>query len=91
MANKPIAFYGMEPAIDMESYDAVPWYRTIWTGIFPPALMLVALTGDVFMKATKKMKEYSEADVWRFTLAMRALFVVVGLIVAVVVYIPIFG
>ncbi len=46
---------------------------------------MAALTGDVFVRARGKMKEYSEADVWRFTVAARAFFIVNGLIFSGVV------
>ena len=88
MAKKPI---GMEPAIDIVSYDAVPWYRKQWFALFPlfiPAMLVVVLTGDVFLKATPKMKEHSEANVWRYTSGSKAFFIAVGLIVVVVVISP---
>ena len=88
MARKPL---GMEPVTDIVSYDAVPWYRKQWFVLFPlfiPAMFVVVLTGDVFLKATRKMKEHSEANVWRYTSGAKAFFIAVGLIVVVLVIIP---
>ena len=103
---KPISLIGMEPATEIESYDAVPWFRRMWFAlgplfaqallvnaliagevttsylfpVFAPVLVLIASTGEVYAKAHfKKMKEYSDADVWRFTTASRVLFVLVAL------------
>ena len=86
MAKKPA---GMEPATDIESYDAVPWFRRQWFVyllilVFIPAMIVIALTGDVFAKANKKMKEHSEAKVWRYTSGGKTMIVVAGIILVVV-------
>ena len=83
MARKPS---GMEPATDIESWDAVPWFRKSGIIVFLlPVVIVVALTGDVFVKATERMKEHSEANVWRHTTARKAFLVVVSLIFTVAV------
>lgn len=72
----------MEPAPDIESYDDVPWFRKTWPALFPlfaPVAIVVALTGDVYAKANPKMRDYSDAEVWRYNARSRAFFVVAAL------------
>ena len=87
-ARKPASLVGMEPVTDVESYDSVPWYRKQWFALFPlfaPALILIALTGNVYASATKTMKGYSDVDVWRYTAASRVFFIAVAVFVTVMV------
>lgn len=61
--------FTMVPAPEIESYDAVPWFRKAWFVHIPlllPAL-IIAATGDVYAKANANMKERanSDAEVWR--------------------------
>ena len=81
---KPASLVGMQPATDIGSYDSVPWFRKQWFALFPlfaPALILIVLTGDVYASATKTMKGYSDADVWRYTVGSRVFFVACALLV----------
>ncbi|MGI9595184.1 MAG: hypothetical protein ACR2QK_03430 [Acidimicrobiales bacterium] len=80
-ANKPLHWFSMVPAPEIQSYDDVPWYRKTWFIFFPlfiPVGIIMALTGDVYVKANQKMKERSnsEAEVWRSTIANRACIIV---------------
>lgn len=86
--NKPTSLIGMEPVDGLDSYDDVPWYRKQWFALFPPfvlATIFIALTGTIYAKATPKMRQYSQAEVWRFTAAARTFFVVCGLLTTVLV------
>lgn len=81
---KSLGPFAMVPAPEIESYDAVPWFRKAWFVHVPlllPAL-IIAATGNFYAKATEKMKERadSEAEVWRSTAATRV-FVVLGQII----------
>lgn len=85
---KPASLVGMVPATDIESYDSVPWYRKQWFALFPlfaPVLILIALTGGVYASATKSMKGYSDAQVWRYTTGSRVFFVTTAVFVIVFV------
>jgi len=93
-AKKPASLVGMEPASHIESYKAVTWWRKQEFVLFPlfiPAMIVIALTGDIYCKATKKMRKYSEAEVWRYKTGGKAVFVVIGLIVLAVVLLSFFG
>lgn len=86
--SKPFGLAGMEPAVDIEAYDAVPWFRKKEFALFPlfvPATILIALTGDIFTRPNKPMQQHSDAQVWRYTRGSRAFFVVLGAIVMYVV------
>lgn len=88
LEKKPFRLAGLEPATGIESYGDVPWYRRqelIMFPLFVPAMIVVALTGDVFHKANKKMRATSDAPVWRYTAASRVFFAVVGLVVVATV------
>lgn len=92
---KAMKHLGMAPAAEIESYDSVPWFRRAWFALFPlfvPALIVIALTGDVFIKATRSMKAHSEANVWRYSGVAKAAYIVANLVfVAVVINIAFFG
>jgi len=93
-ASKPVSLVGMEPASHFESYKAVTWWRKQEFVLFPlfiPAMIVIALTGDIYCKATKKMREHSEAEVWRYTAGGKAVFVVIGLIVLAAVLLSVLG
>ena len=93
-ARKPASSFGMEPATDFESYDSVPWFRKQWFALFPlfaPALILIALTGGVYARATESMKGHSDADVWRYTAASRVFFIAVAVFITVMVILLIWG
>lgn len=84
--HKPASFMGMEPVDDIDSYDDVRWFRKQWFALFPlPPMAIVtifmAFTGSIYTQATPKMKEYSDAEVWRYTAAARAFFVACGSLV----------
>lgn len=86
-AKKPMSLTGLMPATEVRSYNDVPWYRKQEFALFPllmPLLILVVLTGDVFHGATTTMKEYSDANVWRYSAAARTFFGVVGAISMIV-------
>ncbi len=85
---KPLSLIGMEPAAHIESYDSVPWYRRQWIALFPllfPALVVLALTGEVYAKANRTMKRHADAEVWRYTVGARAFFVVTAVAVVALV------
>lgn len=91
---KPASLFGMEPAGDVESYRALPWFRKQEFALFPlllPATIVIALTGDVFHNASPKMKEHSDANVWRYTGVGRAVFIGVSVVVLVVALLAFFG
>ena len=79
-----VSLIGVEPVTNVESYDSVPLYRKQWFALFPLfilAIPMIASTGSVYCKANGAMKEYSEANVWRYTPVARAFFVVEALLV----------
>lgn len=91
---KPITLVGINPANDIESYNDVPWFRKQEVALFPlflPITIFTGLTGDVFHKANPKMKDYSNAEVWRYSAASRAFFIAVSLAVLVTYYFIFFG
>ena len=86
---------GMEPANDIASYDDVPWFRKQWflwvlILVFIPAMIFIALSGDVFAKANKRMKEHDGAEVWRYTNNGKLLIVVSGIVLVVVGFLQVF-
>lgn len=52
---KPFRLLGMEPVTDIESYDAVPWFRKTWSALGPlfvQSLLVASLTvSDVYEQA----------------------------------------
>ena len=86
MAKNPA---GLEPAEEIGSYSDVPWFRKQWFIIvsllfFWPAMIAIALTGDIFAKSTKKTRKLSEANVWRYTQGGKNVLVVAGLLFGLV-------
>ena len=86
---------GLEPANDIASYDDVPWFRRQWflwllILIFIPAMVLIALSGDVFAKANARMKDHDEAEVWRYTTNGKLLIVVSGIVIVLVAALQVF-
>ncbi len=91
---KPFSLIGMEPVPHLESYDSVPLYRRQWLALFPPlflALVVIAVTGDVYAKANRTMSQHADAEVWRYTVAARAFFVVTAVAVAAFTALNIWG
>lgn len=62
---------GLDPAPEIAGYADVAWYRKTWLMVvsllvFPLVAIVVALTGDLYQKATRRMKAFSPAEVWRY-------------------------
>lgn len=62
---------GLDPAPEIASYADVVWYRKTWLLVlsllvFPVVAIVVALTGDTYQKANRRMKAVSPAEVWRY-------------------------
>lgn len=84
VAKQRLRLIGTRPATDVESYDDVPWYRKQEYVNFPlllPVMIVVGLTGDVFFEATTTTRRYSDASVWRYTVAAKAFFACVNVVV----------
>lgn len=52
--------------IPYNSYDEVPWYRKNWFAIltfliFTPALLFIAVSGDIYYKRNGEVRKYSTA------------------------------
>ena len=63
------------------SYDEVAWYRKRWFLfvtflLFMPATVVIALTGDVYMKKDDEVYKFSERQRWMIVAVVGVLFVV---------------
>jgi hypothetical protein len=76
---------GLDPAPEIASYTDVAWYRKTWLMVlsllfFPPVAIVVALTGEMYQKANRRMRAISAAEVWRYN--DRGRWIVVGVAAA---------
>ena len=74
---------GLDPAPEIASYADVVWYRKTWLMVLslvflPPVAIVVALTGDVYQKANRRMRANSAAEVWRYNDRGRWIIVIVA-------------
>ncbi len=74
----------MEPTT-IGTYDEVAWFRKQWfvwvlVLFFWPPLIILAATGDLYAKANRKMKQHSDAVVWRYSGAGKTMIFAAGII-----------
>ena len=97
---------GRSPIFVARSLSAVvpqasPWPRRVmWmmlgaTGllvalVFIPAMVFIALSGDVFAKANSRMKAHDSAEVWRYTSNGKLMIVVSGIVILLVGFLQLF-